>query len=291
MKVKAICPASCGELLQGWIAGGEKLISYPIDWYSEVTLEAGRACGHHPRHRKAWRAFYQTCRHYRIPAGEIPPVSLTVRSTIPIAKGMASSTADIAATAAATAHLLGFELTGGDLARICLSLEATDSTIFPTLTLFDHLRGKAMEQSGWAPSFHVLVLEPLSMLVTEEFRRQGRQALQRKQAPLLEEAYAYYRQALAERSLRKLGEAATISAMANQEILPKPCFSAFRKLVETGEVWGVNVAHSGTVVGIMYDEEVVSGGDLLRRIEEKGITKAYPRHHFRRAVRGGVTIL
>ncbi|MBC8832016.1 propanediol utilization protein, partial [Escherichia coli] len=30
MVIKARCPASCGELLQGWILGGEKLISYPI---------------------------------------------------------------------------------------------------------------------------------------------------------------------------------------------------------------------------------------------------------------------
>ncbi|EFS03541.1 propanediol utilization protein PduX, partial [Listeria seeligeri FSL S4-171] len=38
MEIKAKCPASCGELLQGWIEGSEKLISYPINWFSEVTL-------------------------------------------------------------------------------------------------------------------------------------------------------------------------------------------------------------------------------------------------------------
>ena len=39
MKVKVKCPASCGELIQGMIGDGEKLISLPIDIYSEVTIE------------------------------------------------------------------------------------------------------------------------------------------------------------------------------------------------------------------------------------------------------------
>ncbi|HAD0256910.1 GHMP kinase, partial [Salmonella enterica subsp. enterica serovar Anatum] len=30
----AQCPASCGELIQGWILGSEKLVSCPVDWYS-----------------------------------------------------------------------------------------------------------------------------------------------------------------------------------------------------------------------------------------------------------------
>lgn len=42
VKVTAKCPASCGELMQGWIAGSEKLVSYLIEWYSEVILEEQR---------------------------------------------------------------------------------------------------------------------------------------------------------------------------------------------------------------------------------------------------------
>lgn len=38
----AQCPASCGELIQGWILGGEKLVSCPVDWYSTVEATAGQ---------------------------------------------------------------------------------------------------------------------------------------------------------------------------------------------------------------------------------------------------------
>ncbi len=65
-------------------------------------------------------------------------IRITLHSTIPVAKGMASSTADIAATAVATAHHLGHLLDEPTLARLCVALEPTDSTLFRQLTLFDH---------------------------------------------------------------------------------------------------------------------------------------------------------
>ena len=37
----AQCPASCGELIQGWILGSEKLVSCPVDWYSTVEVDYG----------------------------------------------------------------------------------------------------------------------------------------------------------------------------------------------------------------------------------------------------------
>ena len=36
---EAHCPASCGELLQGWILVSEKLVSCPINWHSYVSVE------------------------------------------------------------------------------------------------------------------------------------------------------------------------------------------------------------------------------------------------------------
>lgn len=38
----AQCPASCGELIQGWILGSEKLVSCPVDWYSTVAVTLRR---------------------------------------------------------------------------------------------------------------------------------------------------------------------------------------------------------------------------------------------------------
>lgn len=132
----AQCPASCGELIQGWILGSEKLVSCPVDWYSTVEVETGV-----PRKRRA-AAVAGDGRPAAGPLGLPPALSqqirITLHSTIPVAKGMASSTADIAATAVATAHHLGHLLDEPTLARLCVALEPTDSTLFRQLTLFDH---------------------------------------------------------------------------------------------------------------------------------------------------------
>ena len=101
----ARCPGSCGELIQGWILGSEKLVSCPIDWYSTVEV-----CDGIPRadERPLTRAMVEALLvHFGFPQALSPTLRIEVDSTLPIAKGMASSTADIAATAVAAAHHLG----------------------------------------------------------------------------------------------------------------------------------------------------------------------------------------
>lgn len=115
----AQCPASCGELIQGWILGSEKLVSCPVDWYSTVEVDYGS-----PRadERPLARAMVDRLLSYwRYPAELGKEIRIDICSTIPVAKGMASSTADIAATAVATAHHLGHPLDEPTLARLCVS--------------------------------------------------------------------------------------------------------------------------------------------------------------------------
>ena len=67
MKVKAICPASCGELLQGVIGNGEKLISYPINIYSSVTIEEKKDPVRNQKRKKAMEAMYKTIDYFGLP--------------------------------------------------------------------------------------------------------------------------------------------------------------------------------------------------------------------------------
>lgn len=129
----AQCPASCGELIQGWILGSEKLVSCPVDWYSTVAVTAAPPL---VNERPLSRAMVErVLAHWQYPAHWSNEIRVDVRSSIPVAKGMASSTADIAATAVATAHHLGHSLDETTLAQLCVSIEPTDSTVFHQLTL------------------------------------------------------------------------------------------------------------------------------------------------------------
>jgi L-threonine kinase len=162
----AQCPASCGELIQGWILGSEKLVSCPVDWYSTVEVETGV-----PRkdERPLSRAMVdQLLAHWGYPPALSQQIRITLHSTIPVAKGMASSTADIAATAVATAHHLGHLLDEPTLARLCVALEPTDSTLFRQLTLFDHNTAATQIACPPPPALDLLVLEsPLTLRTTD----------------------------------------------------------------------------------------------------------------------------
>ncbi|MDU4313922.1 MAG: L-threonine kinase, partial [Klebsiella michiganensis] len=237
----AQCPASCGELIQGWILGSEKLVSCPVDWYSTVEVDYGS-----PRadERPLSRAMVDRLLGYwRYPAELGKEIRIDICSTIPVAKGMASSTADIAATAVATAHHLGHPLDETTLARLCVSLEPTDSTLFRQLTLFDHNTAATQITCGCQPQLDLLVLESPATLLTTDYHRLPRLEKLHAHSAALHQAWEKVQQACQTNDPRRMGEAATLSAIASQHLLPKPGFDTLRALVEECDLYGINVAH------------------------------------------------
>nr|WP_269785534.1 L-threonine kinase [Klebsiella quasipneumoniae] len=284
----AQCPASCGELIQGWILGSEKLVSCPVDWYSTVEVETGT-----PRNdeRPLSRAMVdQLLAHWGYPAALSQQIRITLHSTIPVAKGMASSTADIAATAAATAHHLGHALDEPTLARLCVALEPTDSTLFRQLTLFDHNTAATQIACPAPPALDLLVLESPLTLRTTDYHQLPREPGLLANASRLQLAWEKVQQACQRGSPQLLGEAATISAIASQHLLPKPGFDTLRGLVEECDLYGINVAHSGSVVGLMLDRQRHDIEYLQRRLEETRLSELWPRQHLLRMVQGGVEL-
>ncbi|WP_436856414.1 L-threonine kinase [Citrobacter tructae] len=282
----AQCPASCGELIQGWIMGSEKLISCPVDWYSTVEVSAGPPL---VNERPLSRAMVnRLLAHWGYPAHLSQDIRINIHSTIPVAKGMASSTADIAATAVATAQHLGHDLNESTLAQLCVSLEPTDSTVFRQLTLFDHNDASTQLACGIQPELDLLVLESPQTLRTADYHRIPRQAGLYAGAPALKRAWEKVQEACAELNPWRLGEAATLSAIASQTLLPKPEFDSLLSLVEECCLYGVNVAHSGSVVGLMLDRKQHDVDYITWRLEEKKLTAHWPVQHLLRMVAGGV---
>lgn len=284
----AQCPASCGELIQGWILGSEKLVSCPVDWYSTVEVDYGS-----PRtdERPLSRAMVDRLLNYwRYPAELSKEIRIDIYSTIPVAKGMASSTADIAATAVATAHHLGHPLDETTLAQLCVSLEPTDSTLFRQLTLFDHNTAETQIACCSQPELDLLVLESPETLLTTDYHRLPRLEKLHAHSAALQQAWGKIQQACETDNPRRMGEAATLSAIASQHLLPKPGFDALLALVEECDLYGLNVAHSGSVVGLMLDRERHDIEYLQRRLEEKRLTEYWPELHLLRMVQGGVKL-
>ncbi|MDX7991513.1 GHMP family kinase ATP-binding protein [Xenorhabdus littoralis] len=280
---EACCPASCGELIQGWILGGEKLISCPINWFSCVSVSEGIPTLHErPRMRQMVNLLLD---YWQMPLELSSSLRIEYQSTIPLAKGMASSTADIAATAHATARLLGQSLDSMTLAQLCVKLEPTDSTIFERLTLFDHLTAQTQIPFDWQPDIDILLLESPQTILTEEYHQQDRHLRLLSSAPLLRQSWQQFRTAAQKHDNYRLGEACTLSAIANQPILPKPCFGQLRNLVEQTGIYGLNVAHSGSVVGLLLNSSRHDVDYLRWWLDQKKILEHYPiLHHVKLTV-------
>lgn len=285
----AQCPASCGELIQGWILGSEKLVSCPVAWYSTVEV-----CDGAPRAQErplSRMMIERLLHHWGYPAQMSQALRIETHSTIPQAKGMASSTADIAATAVAAAHHLGRRLDEPTLAALCVSLEPTDSTLFRQLTLFDHNDASTQVACGSAPELDVLLLESPLTLRTADYHRRARQRALLAEAPALQRAWRRLQEGCQRQDPYRLGEAATLSAIASQRLLPKADFPALLAMVETFGLFGVNVAHSGSVVGLLLDRRRHDVEALRRHLMQHGLTRHWPTQHLLSTVPGGVTLL
>ena len=253
----AIAPGSCGELVQGMVDGRYLLVTCPVSWYSEVEVIPGVA-GRLPAHqRKLGQAIVRWLTQYGRPT---EPFLVRVRSALPRGKGMASSSADIAAACVAIAKAMGQTISAMEIAEIAVAIEPSDGIFFPGIVAFDHVKGLWHTSLGDPPKMTLAVFDTGGRIDTVRFnRRTDLLDLNRQKAEAVARAYALVAQGLALGDPRMIGEGATISALANQCIVEKRGLTdAVRCVTEYGAV-GINTAHSGTVIGILFDDHHLDG--------------------------------
>lgn len=255
MRAVARCPGTCGELVQGTQKGRHVHITCPVNLYAEakVALFPGQGVSCPTGHPKAAAAVGRTLAYLGLTGyGAV----LEVSSLIPRGKGMAGSTADtaaaIAATAAAAGRTMGYEQIG----QIALAIEPSDGVFFPGLVAFDHVTGSYRQYLGEPPDLQVLCLDPGGTVDTGQFNaRPDLPAANRAKEALVEEAFDLVAKGLARRDGRLIGQGASLSALAHQAILPKARLDQLLALVCRLGAYGLNVAHSGTVIGVLYGKE------------------------------------
>ena len=287
----ARAPGSCGELAQGMLDGGYFLVSCPIDMYSTATVEishgSGRVTAPHdaPKSRRAVELTLARSGRRDVDA------RLSLSSPLPSGKGMASSTADISASITATASAISpcAEISPNEIASIALRIEPSDSVMFPGIALLDHKSGSMMRALGAPPPMRVVVLDFGGNVDTLAFNGINRdRALNRLEAQS-SEALSLIEAGIRAGNPAAIGEGATLSATANQQLLYKPQFDAVLRLAEDVGAVGVNAAHSGTVLGMLFEDDDSLAENAVSRAWDTlfGIKKIYNR----RIVSGGITLV
>ena len=247
MKVTVKAPGSCGELAQGTIDGKNFLITCPINVYSEVTVQKANYTPLHTGNKV--RLAIDKTLHYLNVKGSSLHVSVT--SDLPVGKGMASSSADISAACQSIALHVGMQLTPDEIARIALSIEPTDGIFYAGIVLFDHIHGSLRHYLGNAIPMSIVIFDVGGQVDTLHFnQRHDLKKLNKANECQVQRAVTLISNGLALKDISLIGKGATMSALANQSILFKP---HLEEIIAIGHFWGavgVNIAHSGTVVGV-----------------------------------------
>jgi len=241
-------PGSCGELVQGIYQGEPYLITCPIEACSEAVVSDSWQ-GVEGLGEKSRQALKLTLEYL----GESSFLyGMRLRSQLPHGKGMASSSADIAAVCAAAAAALGRKLSPEEILRLAVAIEPTDPIFFPGLVCANQLEGRIFAQYRTFPRLWISIFDTGGRVDTVSFHDHARQVGAEMPPPVF---ISGSRQALE----KQLAQAATKSALANEARLPKPCLRELLEMSRDYGALGINAAHSGTVLGVLWSETAGEG--------------------------------
>jgi len=260
-------PGTCGELMQGAIDEQDFLVNCPINLFSHSTVKASSKAGLHlhnlHRYTKIRDTIMLAVEEFSFNVSH----HLEIHSDVPRGKGMASSSADITAAFEAVCRQCDVSLTAEEFARIVTEIEPSDCVHFPGVTHVNHLTGQLFESMPAPRGMSILVVDCGGHIDTVAFDRLFARSLYRSNQPYLRETLGLLKSGLHNGDLTAVAVAATRSAQFNQQIHCKPQFD---ELLETSReigALGVNCAHSGTVLGVLYRSDDELKERLIDNIE------------------------
>jgi len=269
-------PGHHGELLQGVFADRTGRVRRAL-----VTLpqpDRGSRAIFHPSQRhwgvvgtpelvKVRRAAILALRQFSTHPAPAKGGQVEILSDVPRGIGMGSSTADVTATIRAVADYHGVTLSREEVGRLAVLAEcAADSIMIDDrVVLFAHRDGVVLETLGHRlPPLLVVGCDTQPGVRVDTLGLPPAEYDDREVATfgVLRSAL---RRAVATGDAALLGKVATASARVNQRFLPKPGLEDLLELGRRHGGCGIQVAHSGTVAGLIFDASRPDGVAGARR--------------------------
>ena len=262
-----IANGTFGELLQGALPGADNdfLITFPIPLYSRAVFEPGphasRLEVRPPTKVKALQLARNILDHFGSAVGG----TLTVSSRLPEGKGMASSSADLVATAEALAKALGRSFSAEQIMSFLRAIEPTDGVMYSDFVAFFHRKVKLYRRLGYLPDLHVVAIDEggqVDTIVYNETHNGFTACERREYERLLGRAVSAFHH----RDLEALGRIATRSAIMNQRRNPKKFLAQVIDIGRRTRALGVVVTHSGPCIGLVFAAH--DGGAAIGKIND-----------------------
>jgi uncharacterized protein involved in propanediol utilization len=243
-----------GELLQGVLPGdgGDFLVTLPVARWSMATFRqdpVADGIAVRPVHKKkALQLAHLIAEEERRPVSGV----LTVSSVIPEGKGLASSSADLVATARALAKALGTPMPPTRIERLLARIEPTDGVLYPGIVAFHHRAVRLLAVLGSLPAMTVVGIDEGGAVDTIAYNRIPKSFS-------TAQGYEYARlldrlaDAIPRHDMAEVGKVATRSALMNQPQRYKRSLEPMREICREVGGLGVAVGHSGTTLGVLLD--------------------------------------
>ena len=251
-----VAPGSFGELLQGALNNEMEhfLVTLPIKCYSLaefVPIEDWADVQVIPHSKTKSLAL---ARKYMQLFGIQSGGQLFIKSDLPEGKGLASSTADMVATARALASYFQRPLSQDLLLDLLRDLEPSDGIMYPTHTVFYHRKVRLGSLLGDLPPLTVLAIDEGGMIDTIQYN-QNLPAFSNEEKKEYNSCLDKMVRAFREQDLSALGEVSTRSSTLNQKRCPKRFYAAVLEICQQVRGLGVVVTHSGPCIGILLAQD------------------------------------
>jgi uncharacterized protein involved in propanediol utilization len=262
----ATAPVHHGEILQGaFITDGDfrkGLVTLPCDIYiarAHYTVTAEDAIIVSPGWKsKAKRAAELAVAMLQQCGTVASGGYLELTSRVPLGQGFGSSTSDVLAAIRAVADAFSAKLPTAAVAKLAVEAEeASDSLMFEdSSVLFAHRHGEVIEDFGgclprvWVVGF---VARPHNRTVDTLELSPARYS--QHEIEIFCELRSELREAIVKNNTELLGKVATASTEINQRYLPIPELSKIKAIGRAVGSLGVQVAHSGSIAGLLFDPE------------------------------------
>lgn len=262
-------PGSFGEVLQGRINSKDLLLSCPVNVYTRVKVFESNNAEKKFNNQKSVAFLKNVLKLWDYEA-HYKNFDIEINSQIPYGKGLASSTADLCGVYYCLLKLFNKEFNEEELVEQCIKIEPTDSIIFKKMTLFDYKKGLYKKTMGDYVNYNILAFEGNKVVDTVEFNNRNLPSLSDVDdlLPILEEA-------IKEKNLEKLAYVSTESIVRNQKRLQYEFLQEVINIKNKTAGLGIIGAHSGSVLGIIY-EDSVSLNYALKLGEKLDMCKMYP---------------
>lgn len=245
--------ASFGEIVQGRLSNGDDfLVTLPVNLWSTCRL-ASRSINGSSSVKSDFEKSGRVAREMLDVLGMASGVSLFIDfdSSIPIGKGLSSSTADMLAVIRAFQDLYGIAVTKPFISRLFTQIEPHDGIHYDTSVAYNHRQGQLLNNFAYVPDFQIVGVDRGGELSTVEYNRKLSFTPQ-----LLREYDALFHDlcaAFAQQDDHAIANCAQRSSVLHAGRTGNPLLQQLLAKVDSGKLHtpGILATHSGTCGGVL----------------------------------------